>query len=656
MRKYWIVFVLCFVLQAGTAVSSEKRAGVYIDASVVVNKFKPYNIFGNNVNGWSDSSKVKEKIEAAGNFILRYPGGSWGDAFFWNTKGEFDKNGDFIPSTSEFSCSTTVDLLHVSHKALDKDSATYWLSHADTDFPDSQWIYIDLKEKKNPDRIEINWGDTSDKKLPYAIKFIIQYWDAAEGRQWMPYGADKDAWLDTSAGVLSSGGGKQEVRFDAVRTQYIRVLMNESSAGKGGGYSVAEIKLYEGGNDITPADEKSAVSSTCSAAAKMTDCGWIWDFEKYMTFINSFKNVKAEPLIIVNVGSGTPQMAAAWVKYANKIKNYGIKYWEVGNENGGQWEHGGPLNVYDYTRRFIKFYEAMKAVDPSITIIVQGQSDGNSQNYDGKSHITALLERLHKEGKTHYVEGLVTHQYPNWGQHVDELLASPKADMEKAAKQIDEALKTFPKLKNTPIWFTEFNTSDQVKPYDISVRLENGLWLAQYMPEFIRHFGNRGYMNLWDVMNGGSAIHKPDGGDHGYLQAEPGPYQYQERADYWVMKMMTNYWSAPGDTKEHKLVKCETADPMLAAYANIRPDGSLTLLVVNKSKDSSVESEIKVTGYKTKNEAVSYVFDKECYNWSTKALPYHADPSKDAVRSVFKTGADGVKFEFKPYSVTVIQL
>ena len=41
----------------------------------------------------------------------------------------------------------------------------------------------------------------------------------------------------------------------------------------------------------------------------------------------------------------------------------------------------------------------------------------------------------------------------------------------------------------------------------------------------------------------------PNGGDHGYMQAEEGAYQYQERADYWAMKMMTNYWSSPGDTE-----------------------------------------------------------------------------------------------------------
>ncbi|MDX2682608.1 hypothetical protein PV333_41195 [Streptomyces sp. NY05-11A] len=54
----------------------------------------------------------------------------------------------------------------------------------------------------------------------------------------------------------------------------------------------------------------------------------------------------AQPVITVNYGSGTPDEAAAWVRYANITKGYGIKYWEVGNEvpgnreysNGSGWE------------------------------------------------------------------------------------------------------------------------------------------------------------------------------------------------------------------------------------------------------------------------------------------------------------------------------
>jgi alpha-L-arabinofuranosidase len=396
--------------------------------------------------------------------------------------------------------------------------------------------------------------------------------------------------------------------------------------------------------------------SSCNTAAKLGQgASWIFGFEQYMEFINSFGPVKASPLIIVNMGSGTPQMAAAWVKYANKVKGYGIKYWEIGNENGGQWETGGPMNMYDYTRRFIKYYEAMKAEDPSITIIAQGQADGKSGMYDGVTAIGAFLGRLAKEKKDHYAEGLVTHQYPNWGQKLEDLLASPKKGMEDTAAQISKALEKYPRLKNIPVWITEFNTSDQIKPQDISVHLENGLWLAQYIPEFIRRFGNRGYMNMWDVLNGGNAITSPTGGDHGYLQSENGAYQYQERADYWTMKMLTNYWSSPGDEREHKMVEAVSPEPMLASYANLKPDGSMALLVVNKDPKNSYNVDIKINGFKPGSEAKARSFDKNNYEWKTDSTPYHADPDNEPSESTIKGVSDNFKYRFPSYSITVIQ-
>lgn len=630
---------------------------IEVDAAKTVNTFKPYNIFGNNVNGWSNPEKAKDKIQGAGNYLLRYPGGSWGDGFFWNTTGAYDANGNWVPSISDYTNSTTGDLVHGQENMVDEDNLTAWRTNTDTDFPDKQWVYLDFKSQKNPDSVLITWGDAGNKAWPYPKKFTVQYWDTKEGRQWMPYGADRDAWLATSAKGVAGTGGKQEVKFTPVKTQYIRILMSESSAGKNGAYSISEIKAFEKGEDITIRDKNNIVVSSCNTAAKLgSGASWIWGFEQFMDFMNTFGPIKASPLIIVNVGSGTPQMAAAWVKYANKVKNYGIKYWEIGNENGGQWEVGGPMNVYDYARRYIKFYEAMKAADPSITIIGQAQSDGNSQAYDGVSHIEAFLGRLAKENKVHYAEGLVSHHYPTWDMHISDLLASPAKQMQDMAAQLGKALAKYPKLKNVSVWVTEFNTSDHVKPHDMSVRLDNALWLAQYMPEFIRPFGTRGYMNLWDVMNGGSAITNETGGDHGYLQAEDGAYKFQERADYWAIKMMTNYWATPGDDREHTMVDAASGNTLLAVYGNLKPDGALALLVVNKSRENAYRTAISIKGYTPAQDAKTWRFDKDNYQWNTDSTPYHAEPSEPPTEAGINNAAGEFSYEFRPFSINVILL
>lgn len=650
-----MLFILIFILSVVYAETNE--TSITVNVTVTVNTFKPINIFGNNTNGWSNPVPVKDKIQDAGNYFLRYPGGSWGDVFLWNSSGEYDAEHNWVANTQEYSNSALGELIYNQLKMIDNDDTTAWRSNTNTDFPGHQWVYLDLQQKKTPDRVLITWGNVVNKSWAYAKKFTIQYWDPKDSRQWMPYEAEKNSWINTSAVNISGTGGRQEIKFKPVNTQYIRILMTESSAGKNGEYSMANFSVFEKDKKIEPANNFSIVASSCNTAVELnTNNSWIFGFEQYMEFMDSFEPVKGIPLIIVNFGSGTPQMAAAWVKYANKIKNYNIKYWEIGNENGGQWEAGGPINMYDYTRRFIKFYEAMKAEDPSITIIAQGQADGKSGIYDGVSAIEAFLGRLAKENKLHYAEGLVTHKYPNWGQQLVDLLASPKKDMQDMAGQIKKALEKYPEHKNIPVWITEFNTSDQIKPHDISVRIENGLWLAQYIPEFIKHFGNRGYMMLWDVMNGGSAISNPTGGDHGYLQAEQGPYQYQERADYWIMKMLTNYWAYPADGRGHTMVEAISGNNILAVYANLKPDKTLALLVVNKHPEKTYNTAISINGYNPNNKAKILRFDKNNYKWDTREQPYHADPSNPPEEMYINIAGAKFNFEFRPYSVHVIQL
>ncbi len=62
------------------------------------------------------------------------------------------------------------------------------------------------------------------------------------------------------------------------------------------------------------------------------------------------------------------ETAAAWVKYANVTKGYGVKYWEIGNEG----YIDDTVSPYDYARNFIEFANAMKAVDPTIWVGANG--------------------------------------------------------------------------------------------------------------------------------------------------------------------------------------------------------------------------------------------------------------------------------------------
>ena len=68
--------------------------------------------------------------------------------------------------------------------------------------------------------------------------------------------------------------------------------------------------------------------------------GYVAPGTDFDSFMGTVKAVGAQPILIANYGSGTPQEAADWVQYANVTKGYGDKYWEIGNEIYGNGYYG----------------------------------------------------------------------------------------------------------------------------------------------------------------------------------------------------------------------------------------------------------------------------------------------------------------------------
>lgn len=110
------------------------------------------------------------------------------------------------------------------------------------------------------------------------------------------------------------------------------------------------------------------------------------------------------------------QTAVAWVHYANVVKGYRVKYWEIGNESyiKGRNNRLG-VRAKDYAKDFIEFATAMKEVDPSIEVGANGPNGMRAVGDRDRDEETGIIwweEVLQTAG--HAIDFLAIHPYPCW--------------------------------------------------------------------------------------------------------------------------------------------------------------------------------------------------------------------------------------------------
>jgi alpha-L-arabinofuranosidase len=112
-------------------------------------------------------------------------------------------------------------------------------------------------------------------------------------------------------------------------------------------------------------------------------------------FLQWCKLVGTEPLMGLNLGTGTPEMAAALVEYCNLDKGtkwsglrrehgiekpHNVKYWCLGNEMDGWWQIGH-MPAREYGLKARDCGNQMRMVDPSLQLIACGSSGPGMTTY-----------------------------------------------------------------------------------------------------------------------------------------------------------------------------------------------------------------------------------------------------------------------------------
>jgi len=661
------------------------NVSVSVNYSTNVNAFSPYHEFGVNSAEWdSYNNRLYPNVwqfQAAGFKIIRFPGGSNSNLYHWNGNGSYDSNGIWTvagsPNPASFSSGFMDYAIHRGSTSVgygfpgmvtDGNPATEWLSYPNETTP--QWIYLDLSSAQTANGIVIDW-DT----YTYATQYKVQYSNATCYNGMGTWAYNDTAWTDTSLGVVTGTGGQANLSFNAVDAEYFRVLCLSSSVPTNQ-YAIGEIYLYNGSTAITANVNSVTQTASVSSSVALGDVNYSqtnpanMDFEQFMSICRSL-TPPADPLITINFFTGTTQEAADWVYYADVYKGYNIKYWEIGNENWGNWEAGGPVNAQMYARRFLAFFDAMTAVANAhgitITVIPQFVSASSPENVTYNAsicpptafnyYIQDFFNYLQAQGRLSSLQGISIHEYPTYEPTSEAAVLADAAYWDNQLTNLNSWISTYCPGQSVPIWLTEYNDGTDSGFTD---HFDDSLFISSFMLDYIKNGGSFGCFFQDFGTPGPGQFDKSIYSDFGCIEGggldgSYANYRYQPRASYYALSMLSNTFSA-ADALGNTMVSTTSNDTSLNAYANKRGDGKLSVMLVNTSSTNTMNTSINITGFTPLASADVTTYSPQQYSWIANGTQSYANPDLPPVAAQITNASQSFSYTVPPYNIAIITM
>ena len=331
--------------------------------------------------------------------------------------------------------------------------------------------------------------------------------------------------------------------------------------------------------------------------------GYVAPGTDFDSFMGTVRKIGAQPILIANYGTGTPQEAAGWVQYANVTKDYGVKYWEIGNEVYGNGYYGSGWEADDhaskspaaYAQNVVQYASAMKAVDPSIKIGAVLTLPGNWPDSVVASGDSADWNKTVLSDAGGAIDFVIVHWYPS-PTGAAAMLNEP-AQVAGELAQLRQEIDAYagPDGPDIQIAMTEVNSGvdtdtqpDALFGADTYLTaLENGVFTVDW----------------WDTHNGPTAISTaPDGAtdyaDWGILSSGTcvgstcEPPVNTPFPTYFALEMLSKT-GQPGDT----MVRAGTDNPLVSAHAVRNADGDLSVMLINKDPVNSYQVNLDYAGF-----------------------------------------------------------
>lgn len=334
-----------------------------------------------------------------------------------------------------------------------------------------------------------------------------------------------------------------------------------------------------------------------------TNNNWQANLDQYYTMLQQSNN---EGMITVNYGyarygtSADPVAAAAhlaadWVRYDNGR----TKYWEIGNENYGDWEWGYRIDLSKnkdaqpeyltgklYAQHFKVFVDSMRkaATETGKTIYIGATTYESAaeawQTNTVKTWNSSMMPELNDTHDFYIVHNYFTPYQTNSGASaiLDAALSVPTKMMNFVSSQIQAY-----GAGEKPIALTEWNMFAVGSKQQVSNT--SGLFALLVMGEVLKN--KFGMAARWDLLNYWS-----DGDDHGLFSDgnEPGIPKWNPRPSFYYMYFFRKLL---GD----RMIPANVAGSnSIKAYASSYSSGQVNTTLINTSA-VAVTVEIKTKNF-----------------------------------------------------------
>ena len=190
---------------------------------------------------------------------------------------------------------------------------------------------------------------------------------------------------------------------------------------------------YPGGNYVSGFNWRDGIGPKEERPVRL-DYAWI-SKETNQFGISEFnqwcQKTGVEPMIAINLGTGTPQEAGYFIEYCNhaggttlsdlRIQHgdeqpYNFKLWCLGNEMDGPWQTG-QMSADDYAKKARETAKILRCVDPEVELIACGSSSSMMETFPAWDR--TVLEELYD-----HVDYISCHQYYENEGNESDFLAS----------------------------------------------------------------------------------------------------------------------------------------------------------------------------------------------------------------------------------------